>query len=286
MPVQPTGAEPEVIEEEHAPSTVANSDEYGTPPNLNDNSNKPSPIPVFDGDEDDEGEYDEPEQPFEEYGYEQPAQEQQGTESIDEEQTRDDEEEEIHDVDPEGYDDEHFQGGIVVAEERSYVKSVPREEDEEGEEEDVEYDAPGDYYDEGQGEYNQQDKSVHIQTEEVKEYEVEEYDDSPYESPGNQSPRDEIEVIDPSITDAIDITTICSPAASTTEEEELIDYEDNEEPVLLPQSPTSLKRVRDNSDAEGDDEVDADQGWSWRPGGFWTLYSNGLHLAVKRARAE
>ncbi|KAI5858628.1 hypothetical protein BZA05DRAFT_440258 [Tricharina praecox] len=269
-PVEPSTAELEVTEAEHPPSTVGDSDEHDTPPNLDDNSNKPSPIPVFNGDDEDQGEYDGSEQSFEERGYGQgeshhryQEEGQQGTEHIDEEeQTHDEGEEEVHDVDAEGYADVHFQDDAVATEGRPHAESVHQEE------EDGEYDAPGDYYDEGEGEYNQQDESVYIQTEAIEEYEVEEYDDSPYKSSENQSPPDEVEVIDPSTTDAIDITTIGSPAASTADDEEdLIDYEDEEEPVLLPQSPTSLKRVRDDSDAEGDDEVDADQ-------------------AAKRSRAE
>lgn len=253
-PAGPLSAELEVTEEEHAPSTVVDSGEHDTPSNVNDNSNKPSPIHVY---EEDQGEYDE----AEEYGYEQAThqyqkEEQQGTESSDREQPRDDFEEEIHGANSEDYEEEHFQDGEAV----SYAESVHQEKEEE---DDAEYDAPGDY-DEGQGEYNQQDESVYVETEEIEEYEVEEYD-SPYKSPENQSSPDEIEV---SVMDAIDVTAIRSPSASiAADEEELIDFEDDEELALLPRSPTSLKRVRGDSDAEGDDELDEDQ-------------------ATKRARAE
>jgi len=274
-PAGPLSVELEVTEEEHAPSTVVDSDEHDTPSNVHDNSNKPSPIHVY---EEDQGEYDE----AEEYEYEQAAhhdqdqkEEKQGTDSTNREQSRDDFEEEIHGANSEDYEEEHFQDGEAV----SYAESVHQEKEED---DDAEYDAPGDY-DEGQGEYNQQDESVYVETEEIEEYEVEEYD-SPYKSPENQSSPDEIEV---SVMDAIDVTAIRSPAASTAaDEEELIDFEDDEELALLPRSPTSLKRVRGDSDAEGDDELDEDQGGSWRPGRFWALYNNTLHSATKRARAE
>lgn len=91
-----------------------------------------------------------------------------------------------------------------------------------------------------------------------------------------------------------------SPLSS--DEEELIDYEDDQDeqpPAQLQTmatanendstSPTSLKRFRENSDDqeqdEDEDEAGKNQGWLWRSHTAWT-FDNNLGPAPKRVRAE
>ena len=87
----------------------------------------------------------------------------------------------------------------------------------------------------------------------------------------------------------------------SSDEEELIDYEDDQDeqpPAQLQTtatanendstSPTSLKRFRENSDdqeQEDEDEAGKNQGWLWRSHTAWTL-DNNLGPAPKRVRAE
>jgi hypothetical protein len=258
-----------------AQASDADSDQNSTPPNIDDNSNHPSPIPVYDGG-DEEGEYDEQQQEFEtqgydEEGYPQSYEEdgQQGTEA-------------------DNYSGEQNVGaeqeGLEDAE--GYVEDVYNEqecaEDEYQENNDEE---SGDYYGENQGEYIQEDLA-YIEGE---QYEGEEYTEAPLENAADETPV-EVVVIDPSATEAADNAYI-SPVAST-HEEELIDYEDDEEeinPPHVPEAATSsptLKRLRDESDSDGDGELDADQGWWWHSRGSWSLGGNVAFPATKRARAD
>lgn len=266
---EPVNQQPEPAHgdtEDHAQTLAspdANSDQNDIPPNTDDTSNNPSPIPVFTAADEDEGEYDEQqefeaqdfeEQEYDEEEYPQPYEQdgQQYTET-DNEQNAAGEQEGLEDA--EGYVEDPY-----TAEEQQYIESDFQQND-------GQQDASDDYYDEDQfieGELEYLEK-------EIEEYEVEEYDESHFENAEDESPL-EVEVVDPSITDAIDVAYL-SPVASS-HEEELIDYEDDEEdlnplnaPVTISTMSPTLKRLRDDSDEDGDGELDVDQ-------------------ATKRARAD
>jgi hypothetical protein len=265
--------------EDHAETLVSpdvNSDQSGTPPNIDDNSNNPSPIPVFTGEnEKDEGEYDE-QQHFEEQGYDEEYHRsyeedgQQDTEANNRSGKQNTAHEQGELEGAEGYVEEPY-----TAQEQQYVESDYQENDE-----------SGDYYDENQGEYMEEEMQ-YIEAE-IEQYEVEEYDESHLGNKEDETPV-EVEVVDPSITDAIDVAYL-SPVASS--HEELIEYEDDEEDMNPPHAPVStsmsptLKRLRDDSDEDGDGELDADQGWSWRFRSTWVLDGNLNFPASKRARAD
>jgi hypothetical protein len=264
-------------------SSEAASDQNNTPPNIDDNSNHPSPIPVYEGGNEDEGEYDEEKQVFNEVrvgydegeypqSYEEDGQQGTGADNYSGEQSIESEQEGLEEV--EGYVEDPY-----TAEEQQYAEGEYQENEQ--------HEESGDYYDENQGEYIEGDMG-YIETE-LEQYEGEEYKEAHLGNTEDESPV-EVVVVDPSATDAVD-TAYVSPVAST-HEEELIDYEDDEEdlnPPHLPEaaisSPT-LKRLRDDSDEDGDGELDADQGWSWLSRGPWTLDGNLMFPATKRARAD
>jgi hypothetical protein len=295
-PSQHSGEEHDDADERSHPAvpTANGSNWDGSPSNLDDDSsNKPSPIPVFGGD-DNEVEYDNQQHNPEAYGYEQGGQrdlyqerpERDAENGYDNIERNFNDEQDDGTGDVESYAEESFQGDGFATEENQYVDRNHPDLDE--------YDESGDYYEEVQGDYTEHEETQLIQGDvELEEYEFEEYNDSHFENAEVDSP-DEVEVVnDPSTTDAIDITTR-SPVLST-HEEELIDYEDDEDdqpPAKLLRttsnmSPTSLKRFREDSNDQDDDgELDEIQGWSWRSRGGWMLSGNLVLPASKRARAE
>lgn len=241
-------------------------------------SNKPSPIPVFGGDDDEEeGEYDNQQHGFEGYTYGQtelPAFQAEVVQETDNDHQTADQVLEGNHTDVESYTGEPHHG------------------DEFGEH--LEGDDFDEYYDDdNQGDYIEQQETEFIQREvgedELEEYDFEEYDDSHFENPELETPEEIVIVNDPTVTDAIDVVTH-SPALST-QEEELIDYEDNDNEESLQQSElssTSHKRLREDQDEhEGDDELDEEnQGWCWTSRKEWSLDGNMIPPAAKRARAE
>lgn len=251
--------------------------------NKNDeSSNNTSAIPVFGGET--EGEYENHEDDTAAYGYQQEeeSQENSGNEAegaysnngYDFEQ-QDAAGEEY----PEGsYEDESF-----VAEDNEYVEG-----------DHPELEAYGEYYDEDE-EYIEQEDTEYLQAEveaEITEFGLEEFDDAPIEAVEIEGEGEAEGLADPSATAAMAAIAARSPTCSTSEEE-LIDYEDEEQPsVQVPKatsdmSPTSHKRFREESDDQDDEEeLDENQGWSWRHSGDWTVTNDDIFPASKRARAE